>query len=921
MRRLSTASVSALAGLTVGAAAVLVAAPVVVPPQVSARPVAPTTVTIPVTALPATRGVVADTGERATRRFGLAGVSWRTGTLAAGAQVQIRVRQQGRWSGWNALDVPDGGPDDGSRDARAAAARHVSATDPLWVGSADGVEARVVSHAGGKPAAAPAGLSVILVDGGASKADAAVQQATPASTAAAAATQPTIYTRAQWGADERLRTRNSGCGTPDYASTIKMGFLHHTDGVNGYTSSAVPSIIRSIYAYHVESNGWCDIGYNYLVDRFGRVWEGRYGGITKPVIGAHTGGFNTDSFGVSLIGNFTSTTPPAVMVSAAERLFAWRLGAYYRDPTATTAMYAGSFSGSRYPAGSTVTFKVVSGHRDADTTTCPGSAAYAKLPAFRTAVKSLIGAGLVAPTISPTTIRMGSGQTVGVRSGVLAAQSWKVTVTNSLGVVVRTLTGSAAPATPLASGWDGNDDLGVPAPPGTYTVAVSSTTSASTALPYAAKVTVTPPVTVAGPAQTGYGRTVTLTGTAPTGSDVTLTLTRAGAALPAQTIHTTGPTWSSTFTADADYGWTASLDGYTTPSRTTKVVPLVTAPVATGNALYVARGGTIKLAGTALPSAGAQVSVTATPTDGSPVTTLPATVGADGSWSAALTPTTVTSLAVIDGRGVSSTPLTVYPVAPPTASAPSTAYSARRLTVIGDAGHAPVAVRVLTKPPGSSSYVVATTVTAASTGAYTARITLPTVSSSTALPWRVSTGYGADVTGATTVLPTFPPTASAPLSGHYGVAYVYAGKAVPGDVVTLYTHPAGATTFVKTATTTAAATTGAFAMSLALRHDLVWKVTSASGSTPTATIVVVPTLRAPSSVVRRTVVTLTGTGIPGQKVVVYQRFHRSSVRMLIGTLTISSTGRWALARRVDHASDFWCVSHGQTSHTASVSTR
>ncbi|MDQ1699769.1 MAG: hypothetical protein QOG34_1632, partial [Frankiaceae bacterium] len=864
---------------------------------------------------------VADTGERSTRKFGLVGATWRTGSLGRGARVEVRVRQAGHWSSWSPLTTPDGGPDDGSRDARAAATRHVTATDPLWVGSADGVEARVVSPAGHPMTAAPQDLSVVLVDGGSSPADAAAHPAGAASTAAAAQSQPTVYTRAQWGADERLRTRNSGCGTPDYGSTIKMGFLHHTDGTNGYTSSAVPSIIRSIYAYHVESNGWCDIGYNFLVDRFGRIWEGRYGGITKPVIGAHTGGFNTDSFGVSLIGNFTGTTPPATMVSAAEKLFAWRLGSYYRDPTATTTMLAGSFGGSRYPTGSTVTFKVVSGHRDADTTTCPGSYAYAKLPTIRTAVKSLIGAGLVAPTISPTTIRMASGQTVGVHAGVLASQSWKLTVSNSTGIVVRSLTGTASPTTPVAGTWDGTDDLGVPVPPGTYTVGLTSTTSTSAALPYSTKVTVTPPVTLTGPAQTGYGQPVTLSGTAPTGTDVTLSLTRAGAALPPQTIHTTAPTWTATFTADEDYTWSAAVNGFSTAPRTTKVAPVVITPVPAKNTLFVAKGAALQLGGTALPSAGPQVTLTATPLAGGTATNLPVAVARDGSWSTVLTPSTATTLVVNDGRNLKSTALTVYPVDPATASVPATGYSARTLTITGDAGHAPVAVKVLTKSPGASSYAVVTTVTAAPTGAYTARITLPTVTASTPLPWKVSTSYGADVSGTTNVLPAFAPTATAPGAGHYGMATVYTGKAVPGDVVTLYTHAVGATTFVRTATATAAAGTGAFSIASVLRNDIVWKVTTASGSTATAQVVVVPTIKAPSSVVRRTVVTLTGTGLPGQKVAVYQRFHGSSIRTLIGTVTISSTGHWSLLRRVDHSSDFWCVSHNRTSHTVSVSTR
>jgi len=920
--RLSAASVPTVAGLVLAATAVVVGVPVVASPSVASHPVAPATSVLAVPALPATHGVVADTGRRSTQKFGLVGATWRSGSLAAGARVELRVREHGTWSGWTALTMPDGGPDGGSRDARAAASRHVTATDPLWVGSADGVEARVVSAADGRPATAPAGLSLVLVNGGSSPADAGAHPATAMSTADAAMAQPTVYTRAQWGADERLRTYNPGCGTPDYGSTIKMGFLHHTDGTNGYTSSAVPSIIRSIYAYHVESNGWCDIGYNFLIDRFGRIWEGRYGGITKPVIGAHTGGFNTNSFGVSLIGNFTGTTPPAAMVSAAEKLFAWRLGAYYRDPTATTTMLAGSFSGSRYAAGSTVTFKVISGHRDADTTTCPGSYAYAKLPTIRTAVKSLIGAGLVSPTISPTSIRMASGQTVAVNSGVLGSQAWKLTVTSGTGTVVRSIAGSASPTTPVATTWDGTDDLGVPVPPGTYTVLLSSTTSASTALPYSAKVTVTPPVTVTGPPLTGYGQQVTLTGAAPTGTDVTLSLTRAGVALPAQLIHTTAPTWTATFTGDADYTWSATADNYTTPVRSTRVAPAVTSPVPTKNAVFLTKGTALHLAGTALPSAGSQVTVTTTSLGtGTTQATLPATVGSNGAWTAALTPSSAVTLAVTDARGLSSTPFTVYPVDPPTAAAPTTGYSARSFTITGNAGHAPVAVQILTKAPGGSTYSVAKTVTAASTGAYSATIALPSVTSSTSLPWRVATGYGADASGTATVLPAFAPTASAPGSGHYGIAVIYTGKAVPGERVKLYTRPVGASTFTWTATATANATTGAFSLGVVLRRDIQWAVQTPSGQTATQQVLVAPTLSAPASVPGRTVVTFTGTGIPGWKTAVYQRIHGTTTRTLIGTVTVGSTGHWALAHRVDYPSDYWCVANGRTSRAVSVATR
>src|SRR5699024_1408108 len=118
------------------------------------------------------------------------------------------------------------------------------------------------------------------------------------------APKPTIYSRAQWGANEKLRDKSSL-----RYGTISGGFVHHTVNANDYTAEQVPGIIRSIYAYHTRSRGWSDIGYNFLVDRFGRIWEGRFGGVDKAVVGAHTLGYNDYSFAMSAIGNFETVRP------------------------------------------------------------------------------------------------------------------------------------------------------------------------------------------------------------------------------------------------------------------------------------------------------------------------------------------------------------------------------------------------------------------------------------------------------------------------------------------------------------------------------------------------------------------------------------------------------------------------------------
>ena len=143
--------------------------------------------------------------------------------------------------------------------------------------------------------------------------------------------QPTIYSRAQWGADESIRNKSAL-----RYGTISGGFVHHTVNANDYTEAQVPALLRSIYAYHVKSRGWSDIGYNFLVDRFGRIWEGRYGGIDKPVVGAHTLNYNDYSFAMSAIGNFDTVQPPDVMLRAYGQLFAWKLSLHGVNPASTS---------------------------------------------------------------------------------------------------------------------------------------------------------------------------------------------------------------------------------------------------------------------------------------------------------------------------------------------------------------------------------------------------------------------------------------------------------------------------------------------------------------------------------------------------------------------------------------------------------
>jgi hypothetical protein len=234
---------------------------------------------------------------RAPISFGLVGVAWPAGDTPPRG-VQVRTSSDGRhWSQWNDLEVStDEGPDPGTREAQTLT------TTPLWVGHARFADVRWTGKM-------PPHAKLALVDPGPDPAP------PPASTAEASPGQPRIITRAQWGADESIRK-----GSPEYAEPLQMAFIHHTASGNTYSASESAGIVRSIYAFHVQGNGWNDIGYNFLVDKYGQIFEGRYGGITRSLVGAHTLGFNAHSFGVSVIGSYGSAAPPAAAMTSLKQL-------------------------------------------------------------------------------------------------------------------------------------------------------------------------------------------------------------------------------------------------------------------------------------------------------------------------------------------------------------------------------------------------------------------------------------------------------------------------------------------------------------------------------------------------------------------------------------------------------------------------
>jgi len=172
-----------------------------------------------------------------------------------------------------------------------------------------------------------------------------------AAPAEAAVEASPIVTRRQWGADESLRE-----GRPDYAA-VKMAFIHHTASGNTYTAAEASAVMRAIYAYHTRGLGWSDIGYNFLVDRFGSIHEGRYGGMKRGVVGAQVLGFNTGSTGISVTGNFAGDAPPTAALASLEKLLAWKLRIHGPDPRGAARLTCDA--SDKYARGARVTLPVI----------------------------------------------------------------------------------------------------------------------------------------------------------------------------------------------------------------------------------------------------------------------------------------------------------------------------------------------------------------------------------------------------------------------------------------------------------------------------------------------------------------------------------------------------------------------------------
>jgi hypothetical protein len=287
--------------------------------------------------------------------------------------VQIRVRDDGgRWSEW-------GEQDDGT---------------PIYVGGADQAQVRAPFKPRGRlhfvnVSGTSGSFADRLINSARSAINTAFISIASTPVAQALAPKPHVVSRAAWGAD----LPDGGCpprAAPEYG-TVQAAVIHHTVNANDYTPEEAPSIVLGICRFHVYGNGWNDIGYNALVDRFGTLYEGRAGGLKRPVVGAQAQGFNSQTTSIASIGDHTTEAPTPEAQRSIIQFLAWKMAVDHAYPvTGTVQLTSGGGSEDKYPSGMVITVPRIIGHLDLGLTACPGGALYPLIPQIRAAVQKRI---------------------------------------------------------------------------------------------------------------------------------------------------------------------------------------------------------------------------------------------------------------------------------------------------------------------------------------------------------------------------------------------------------------------------------------------------------------------------------------------------------------------------------------------------
>jgi hypothetical protein len=362
--------------------------------------------------------------------FNLVGLHWR-----GSGRVYFRTAGARGWSPWRfARPEAEDLPDSASPEARRS--RGWKLGNPFWTGSANRIQYRLAGDVDR--------LRAFLVR--------TTVSSVPRSVARAAA--PPIVRRQGWDADETI-VRSA----PSFADRIGFAVVHHTAGAQPSTPQQSAAIVRGIQRYHVKGNGWNDIGYNFLVDRFGQVFEGRAGGITRNVVGAHAQGFNTGSVGVAVLGTYSAAGIEQPAKDALVALLAWRLDVAHVDPASSVVWRSGG--NPRYPVGTPVSLRAVSGHRDTGPTSCPGQILYDTLPEL-----AVLTAGVGLPKIYDPRFAGSIGQQIRFTARLSSEQSWTVAVTSRDGSVVASGSGTGS-----AVDWTWDTAAAVP---GSYAWTISA---------------------------------------------------------------------------------------------------------------------------------------------------------------------------------------------------------------------------------------------------------------------------------------------------------------------------------------------------------------------------------------------------------------------------------------------------------------
>jgi N-acetylmuramoyl-L-alanine amidase len=336
-------------------------------------------------------------------RFALVGVQW---AGPAHARIELRSRaREGDWGRWALASILGHGPDRGP-----GGGREPLFGEAVWTGPADWIQLRADRRVHGVRlhfvSAALPGTGIAAE---------ALPLARPVLDAGPG--QPPIISRAAWA---------QGHAPPRFPAAygaIKLAFVHHTDTPNGYSRAQVPAMLQSIYRFHRFVRGWNDIGYNFAIDLFGRIWEARAGGIDEAVIGAQAGAYNTVSTGVAVLGTFQDVVPTPAAIGALERLLAWKLSLHGIPARGhvTVEVDPADASFTPFAPGAHVSLPRVAGHRDGDATGCPGDAFYARLPSIRSRVKALAGKpAKITLTAHPAVVAAGAEVTLSGRLRALA---------------------------------------------------------------------------------------------------------------------------------------------------------------------------------------------------------------------------------------------------------------------------------------------------------------------------------------------------------------------------------------------------------------------------------------------------------------------------------------------------------------------